>query len=128
MPAGNLKEEMQKYISLDQLPGMYGGNRFEPDAECSDYIRPGRDVPPKYYLSNCTETSREEMERVVVGRGSSHKVRHEVAAVGFTLQWEFFTSEYDIAFGVTMNYMAAEKKGKQIIVRRAADETVKGRC
>ena len=60
---------MQKYISLDQLPALYGGDRYEPDAECSDYIQHGGDVDPKYYLSNRTETSREEMERVVVGSG-----------------------------------------------------------
>ena len=42
------------------------------------------------------------MERVVVGRGSSHKVRHEVAEVGCTLQWEFFTTDYDIAFELSV--------------------------
>jgi len=53
---------------------MYGGTRYEPDAQCSAYIHQGGDVPEKYYLSNQTEESKEGMERVVVGRGSSQKV------------------------------------------------------
>ena len=71
---GNWQEVLQQYISPDQLPAMYGGTRYEPDAQCSKYIRPGRDVPEKYYLSNLKEANKEDMERVVVGRGSSHKV------------------------------------------------------
>ena len=115
-----MREEIQKFISLDQLPALYGGERYEPDAECSDYIQHGGNVDPKYYLSNCTETSKEEMERVVVGRGSSHKVRHEVAEVGSTLQWEFFTTDYDIAFELSVvgRTEAGGKKNKQIVVRR----------
>jgi hypothetical protein len=97
---GNLKEEMQKYISLDELPAMYGGNRMEPDPECTAYINPGRDVPPKYYLTNLTETSRDQMDKVVVGRGSTHKVNFAVEEVGSTLQWEFFSTDYDISFEV----------------------------
>ena len=119
---GNLREEMPKYISLDQLPALYGGDRYEPDAECSDYIQHGGDVDPKYYLTNRMETSREEMERVVVGRGSSHKVRHEVAEVGSTLQWEFCSTDYDISFELSLVTTKAEdhseKKDRQILVRR----------
>lgn len=36
-------------------------------------VREG-DVPEKYYLSNQKEASKDDMERIVVGRGSSHKV------------------------------------------------------
>ena len=70
----NWQQELQKYIHPDQLPAMYGGNRYEPDAECSDYISSGGDVPPKYYLTNQTEASKDEMKRVLVGRKSTHKV------------------------------------------------------
>ena len=115
---GNLREEISKYISPDQLPALYGGDRYEPDAECSDYIQHGGDVDPKYYLTNCTETSKEDMERVVVGRGSSHKVRHQVAEVGCTLQWEFFTTDYDIAFRVSMKKRVRDKEERQTIVRK----------
>ena len=71
---GNWQDVLQQYISPDQLPAMYGGTRYEPDAQCSKYIRPGRDVPEKYYLSNQKESNKEDMEMVVVGKGSCHKV------------------------------------------------------
>ena len=108
---------MQKYISLDQLPALYGGERYEPDPECSNYIQHGGDVDPKYYLSNRTETSREEMERVVVGRGSSHRVRHEIAEVGSILQWEFFTTDFDIAFELSVVKTEVGGKERHVIVR-----------
>ncbi|XP_064392020.1 SEC14-like protein 2 isoform X2 [Halichondria panicea] len=65
----NWQEELQKYISPDQLPQAYGGTRCEPDPWCSDHLNPGCDVPPEYYLTNQTEIEKEEMDRVVVGRG-----------------------------------------------------------
>jgi len=34
----NWKEELQKYISPDNLPEYYGGTRREPDAICSNYV------------------------------------------------------------------------------------------
>ena len=51
-------------------------------------------------MTNMTETSRDEMERVVVGRGSSHKVTLEVDKSGSVIQWEFVSTEFDIAFGI----------------------------
>ena len=36
--SGNWKEELQKYISPDQLPQAYGGTRCEPDPYCTDYV------------------------------------------------------------------------------------------
>ena len=35
---GNWKEELQKYISPDQLPQAFGGDRCEPDPWCSNYV------------------------------------------------------------------------------------------
>ncbi len=35
---GNWQEELQKYISPDQLPQAYGGTRCEPDPWCTDYV------------------------------------------------------------------------------------------
>jgi len=32
------KEELQKYISPDNLPEYYGGTRREPDPTCSKYV------------------------------------------------------------------------------------------
>ena len=95
---------------------MYGGNRYEPDAECSAHINTGCDVPPKYYLTNQTMTSKGDMDRVVVGRGSHHKQRLEVAEVGSTLQWEFFSTDYDISFGVSLKRTVADRQEKTTIV------------
>ena len=36
--AANWKEELQEYISPDQLPQAYGGTRCEPDPMCSDFV------------------------------------------------------------------------------------------
>ena len=36
--SGNYKEELQKYISPDQLPQAYGGTRCEPDPYCTKYV------------------------------------------------------------------------------------------
>lgn len=38
MCAGNWQEEIQKYISPDELPQAYGGNRCEPDPLCTNYV------------------------------------------------------------------------------------------
>ena len=35
----NWKEELQKYISPDNIPEYYGGTRCEPDVFCSNYVR-----------------------------------------------------------------------------------------
>lgn len=107
---------MHKYISQDQLPAKYEGTRS--DDEFLRHVKLGCDVPEKYYLINRTETSREEMMKVVVGRGSSHKECIEVVEVGSTLQWEFFTANYDIAFRIDLKHSVAGKNTKQAIVRR----------
>ena len=51
------------------------------------------------------------MERVVVGRGSAHKVTLEVDKMGSVIQWEFVSSEYDIAFGIY--HQIKEENGKK---------------
>ena len=71
----------------------------------------GGDIPEKYYMTNMTETSRDEMERVIIGRGSSHKVTLEVDKSGSVIQWEFVSTEYDIAFGIY--HKVQEEKGKK---------------
>ena len=83
-------------------------------------INPGYDIPPEYYLTNLTETSRDEMERVIVRRGSKHKIQCQVEEHRSLLRyvwcfisysserycsvqpyrWEFVTSDHDISFGV----------------------------
>ena len=133
--AGNWQEELHKYISPDQLPQAYGGTRCEPDPWCTDYVSATlayplsqldppsclssqishntSDIPPECYLVNLTETSREEMERVVVGRGAAHKIRCEVTEAQSLLKWEFISVDYDIAFRV---YHKGDGKQKEEVV------------
>ena len=47
------------------------------------------------------------MERVIVGRRSTHKVTLEVDKCGSIIQWEFVSSQHDIAFGI---YQQVEKQ------------------
>jgi hypothetical protein len=81
-------------------------------------INQGGDIPEKYYMTNLTSTDRESMERVVIGRRSTHKVTLEVDKCGSVIQWEFVSSQHDIAFGI---YQQAEKqngkKNKSELVR-----------
>ena len=50
-------------------------------------IIPGGDIPEEYYLANLMETCREEMERVVVGRGSSRLLTYRVDTPGTVLRY-----------------------------------------
>jgi len=45
------KEELQKYISPDNLPEYYGGTRREPDPTCSKYVC----TKSVYYMHNGVE-------------------------------------------------------------------------
>ena len=58
-------------------------------------------------MTNLTSTDRESMERVVIGRCSTHKVTLEVDKCGSIIQWEFMSSQHDIAFGI---FQQAEKQ------------------
>ena len=95
---------LQNHISLDQLPQAYGGTRCEPDPQCTDYVstikcnntlltniiiiiylsqlRWGGEVPERYYLTNLTETKKDDMDKVVVGRGSTHQTEVFVDTAG----------------------------------------------
>ena len=42
------------------------------------------------------------MERIVIGRGSSHKLKFDVVEADSTLVWEFVSTDYDISFGVLL--------------------------
>ena len=80
-------------------------------------INPGRDVPPEYYLTNQTETDRQEMDRVVVGRGGSCELEYEVEAEGSLVRWEFVSTSYDVSYGLFYKEpSAAKKKPKHVPV------------
>jgi len=63
-------------------------------------INHGGDVPEEYYLTNISEAKKEEMKKVVVGARTAHRVVCEVPQPQSVLKWMFFTTEYDIAYGV----------------------------
>ena len=50
-------------------------------------------------MTNLTETSREEMERVVIGRGGTCEVEFHISRPRTVLSWEFVSIDYDISFG-----------------------------
>ena len=52
----------------------------------NNQICPGGDVPEEYYLFSLMEKSKEEMERVVVRRASSHLITYRVDTPGTVLR------------------------------------------
>ena len=58
-------------------------------------------MPTEYYLTNQTTASADEMERIIINRGSSHKLKFDVVEVDSMLMWEFVSTDYDINFGVS---------------------------
>lgn len=69
-------------------------------------------MPPRYYLTNQTSTSHDEMEKVVVSRGSSHKLTFDVMEAGSLLVWEFVSTDHDIGFGV---FFLGEGKKEEVV-------------
>ena len=63
-------------------------------------INHGGDIPEEYYLTHISEAKKEEMKKVVVGARRTHRVVCEAPQPQSVLKWEFFTTEYDIAYGV----------------------------
>lgn len=57
-------------------------------------------MPTEYYLTNQTTASTDEMEKIIIARGSSHKLKFDVVEVDSILLWEFVSVDYDISFGV----------------------------
>ena len=49
-------------------------------------ITVGGDIPPEYYMTNLTETSKENMESVVVSRGSSYEREFIVEVPGTVIR------------------------------------------
>ena len=99
-------------------------------------INPGGDIPEESYLSNLMESNKEEMERVVVGRGSSHLISHHVDTPGSILRyihsnvfvnstshaayfyystnrWDFMSTDHDISYGW---YLKSEDGKKDVEV------------
>eukprot|EP00731_Ephydatia_muelleri_P025329 Em0017g412a len=127
----NWREEILQYISPEQLPQVYGGTRCEPDPACSNFVSPfrkinmGGDVPPEYYLTNSTQTNKEDMERLVVSRGSSHNLEFPVEIPGTSIRWELITIDHDIGFGWFQKFEAAANDLSELIpVKRTNSHVV----
>jgi hypothetical protein len=118
------KEVLLKYISPDQLPEAYGGTRCEPDPYCTKYINPGGDIPEESYLSNLMESNKEEMERVVVGRGSSHLISHHVDTPGSVLRWDFMSTDHDISYGWYLKSEDGKKDVEVVPVQRTKSHII----
>lgn len=88
-------------------------------------------------MTNLTETSKEDMEKVLVGRGSTHRVEVEVEEPGtvirskggtganrlischdciacFFYRWEFLTNDYDIGFGLFLKSDVSRWRGLRV--------------
>lgn len=91
----------------------------------------GGEVPQSLYLINNTEINKEDMELVVVGRGSSHQVEVEVDTKGTLLRWalfgapvvqvrvshcrwEYLSVDYDIGFGLFHKESSDKKKTHEL--------------
>ncbi|NWX47318.1 S14L2 protein, partial [Steatornis caripensis] len=74
----NWKEVLQKYIDPKQIPVEYGGTLTDPDGDpkCPSKINYGGDVPQRYYVRD--QLAQQYEHTVVVNRGSSHQVEHEI--------------------------------------------------
>ena len=59
-------------------------------------ITQGGDIPQKYYM---TEASRDEKERIVVGRRETCGLEFHIEQPGTVLRWEFITVDHSIGFG-----------------------------
>ncbi len=84
----------------------------------------GGDVPEKYYMTNLTETSRDEMERLVIGRGSSCELEFHISHPQTVLSWEFISTDYDISFGWFRKEIVTRKLKSSKILKEIVSDHV----
>ena len=73
-------------------------------------------------MTNLTETSREEMERVVIGRGSTCELEFHISHPRTVLSWEFVSTDYDISFGwFTKEIKTRKLKSSKILKEIVSD-------
>uniref|UniRef100_A0AAT9H855 Retinal binding protein n=1 Tax=Ambigolimax valentianus TaxID=1338344 RepID=A0AAT9H855_9EUPU len=95
------QDTLLKYIDAEELPGVYGGKKTDPDGNprCETLILQGGPVPEEYYFKDVE--SAEHTETVTVARGDTFTVDVDVGKAGSVLRWEFKTDGFDIGFGVS---------------------------
>ena len=73
---------------------------------CALQITQGGDIPQKYYLTEAM-ASRDQMERVVVGRRETCELGYQIDQPRTVLRWEFVTVDHSIGFAW---YLQGDKK------------------
>jgi len=88
-------------IDPSQLPVHYGGTLADPDGNPMylSKICMGGEVPRSYYLTKKPQPS-DNMESVVVSRGSKKKLEFNIQETNSVLKWEFFSEDGDIGFHI----------------------------
>ena len=71
-------------------------------------------------MTNLTETSREEMERVIIGRGGTCELEFHISHPRTVLSWEFVSVDYDVSFG----WYLKEAKRKKLKSSKILKEVV----
>ncbi|XP_020035582.1 SEC14-like protein 4 isoform X3 [Castor canadensis] len=106
----NWKQELQKFISPDQLPVEFGGTMTDPDGnpKCLTKISYGGDVPKSCHL--CKQVRMQYEHTVTVGRGSSQQVESEILVPGCVLRWQFTSNGGDIGFGIFLKTKMGERQ------------------
>ncbi|XP_006894849.1 PREDICTED: SEC14-like protein 4 [Elephantulus edwardii] len=106
----NWKEDLQKFISPDQLPAEFGGTMTDPDGnpKCLTKIQYGGFVPKRFYQRNQVKMQYDHTESV--GRGSSLQVENEILFPGCVLRWQFASEGGDIGFGVFLKTKIGERQ------------------
>ncbi|KFU95667.1 SEC14-like 2, partial [Chaetura pelagica] len=106
----NWKEVLQQYIDPEQIPVEYGGTMTDPDGnpKCPSKINYGGDVPQSYYVRD--QLAQQYEHTVVVNRGSSHQVEHEILFPGCVLRWQFRSEGADVGFGIYLKTKVGERQ------------------
>ncbi|KAM6155193.1 SEC14-like protein 4 [Rhynchocyon petersi] len=106
----NWKQDLQKFISPDQLPVEFGGTMTDPDGnpKCLTKLQYGGEVPKRFYLRNQEKMQYDHV--MSVGRGSSLQVENEILFPGCVLRWQFKSEGGDIGFGVFLKTKIGERQ------------------
>lgn len=104
----NWQEELLKYIDAEELPGIYGGNRTDPDGDprCRTWINHVGPVPKWYYVRDHVKVQYEQS--IVVNRRSTRQMDYEILIPGCVLRWQFCSDNADIGFGVFLKTKRGE--------------------
>ncbi|TSM28084.1 SEC14-like protein 2 [Bagarius yarrelli] len=106
----NWKEVLQKYVSPDQLPMIYGGKLTDQNGDpyCKTMIKYGGVVPKSYYIKDSVDVQYENC--ITISRGSDHQLECEVLVPNCLIRWQFASDGGDIGFGIYIKTKAGIKQ------------------